>query len=94
MWTAHTTARTHMRAKGSELDQAIQRDLTQKSLQNQEMLHCNMVLLKIITKKKKKITPLIIFWILLKFKNSLSRAAPTSLTHEPRERQFLFIHRF
>lgn len=44
--------------------------------------------------KKKKITPLIIFWILLKFKNSLSRAAPTSLTHEPRERQFLFIHRF
>lgn len=51
MWTAHTTAWTHMRAKGSELDQAIQRDLTQKSLQNQEMLHCNMILLKIITKK-------------------------------------------
>lgn len=52
MWTAHMTAWTHTRAKGSKLDQAIQRDLTQKSLQNQEMLHCNMVLLKIITKKK------------------------------------------
>lgn len=50
MWIPHTTARTHIRAKASKLDQAIQRGLTQKSLQNnQEMPHCNMVLLKIIT---------------------------------------------